>query len=514
MIKKHTLSIAVLMICPVILAQENEYIGKIHVTPISLQQRGDSVYAELRFDISGLNVDSRRSISLVPTLVTPEKKQSLPEVMLKGRQNYNIHRRKLALMSKREKNKYDKAAPYCILKGYKSDTPKTIHYYTAIAYEPWMADANLDLYEDLCGCGNLPRRIGISNLINQVTLEKIVILDPYEITPHLAYIRPIAEVVKHRELISETFLDFVVNKTDINPKFMNNQAELLKITNLINELDNDPDLKIEAIHVVGFASLEGSVDLNQRLSEGRANSLVAFLVPRFNYPRSFYNVEYGGENWSGLKDAVEKSDMPFRDQVLDIIDSGFRSESRNDTELNLRLKSLDNGGPYKYMLQTFYPSLRKAICKIDFEVSDFDVSHAKEVIMTKPQKLSLNEIFLVANTYEKGSREFVDLFETAVRLFPHDITANLNAASAALVRKDLISAERYLNKIKTKTDTPEYYNALGTLSMLKGDYEDAQTALRKAANAGLNEAMLNLEEIRKKQENILEMEQNKSGNKR
>ncbi|MGL5636586.1 MAG: DUF3868 domain-containing protein, partial [Bacteroidales bacterium] len=106
MIKKHTLSIAALLICPVILAQEKEYTGKIHVTPISLQQRGDSVYVELRFDISGLNVDSRRSISLIPTLVTPGKKQSLPEVMLKGRQNYNIHRRELALMSKREKSKY------------------------------------------------------------------------------------------------------------------------------------------------------------------------------------------------------------------------------------------------------------------------------------------------------------------------------------------------------------------------------------------------------------------------
>jgi hypothetical protein len=38
-------------------------------------------------------------------------------------------------------------------------------------------------------------------------------------------------------------------------------------------------------------------------------------------------------------------------------------------------------------------------------------------------------MYLVAQTYEPGSPEFNEVFDIAVRLFPDDETANLNAAS-------------------------------------------------------------------------------------
>ena len=33
-------------------AQQKEYSGKMHVTPLSLEQKGDSVYIRITFDIS------------------------------------------------------------------------------------------------------------------------------------------------------------------------------------------------------------------------------------------------------------------------------------------------------------------------------------------------------------------------------------------------------------------------------------------------------------------------------
>ncbi len=83
-----------------------------------------------------------------------------------------------------------------------------------------------------------------------------------------------------------------------------------------------------------------------------------------------------------------------------------------------------------------------AICKVNYEVRDFSVEEAKEIIKTRPQNLSLNEMFLVANTYPTGS-EFIDVFETAVRMYPQSEIANINAATAALSRNELVSAERY-----------------------------------------------------------------------
>ena len=99
------------------------------------------------------------------------------------------------------------------------------------------------------------------------------------------------------------------------------------------------------------------------------------------------------------------------------------------------------------------------------------MDEAKDMIKKRPQNLSLNELFLVADSYPKGSQEFVEVFETAVRLYPEDEVANINAASACLLRGDTLSAERYLKKVKSDKYLPEYNNAVGVLALLKGDYE-------------------------------------------
>jgi len=158
------------------------------------------------------------------------------------------------------------------------------------------------------------------------------------------------------------------------------------------------------------------------------------------------------------------------------------------------------GNPYRFMLREYYPHLRKAICKIEYDVQNFNIEQAKVLIHSRPQNLSLNEIYLVALTYKNGSPEFIELFETAVSVFPDDKIANLNAASAALSRKDTLLAEKYLKK--AETSTPEYENAVGVLHLLRGDYEQAKLHLNKAAESGLKQANLNLEELAKKEENI------------
>lgn len=495
-----------------LLAQQKEYSGQMQITPVAVEQRGDSLYVRLNVDISGINVDSRKSISLIPTLSASDNSLALPEVMVKGRENYHVYQREMSLMSERQKKAYDETAPYAVLKGFNAGSgKKRVEYSKAIKYEPWMADAQLDIYEDLCGCGNPFRRMGVTMLVNQISLEKIILIEPYVITPYLSYIQPNVETVKRRELVGEAFLDFVVNQTDIRPDYMSNPRELRKITDLISEVKDDQNLTVRAINVIGYASPEGTLANNKRLSEGRAKALVEYLVPKFNYPKDMYKVVFGGENWDGLKEEVEKSDMPYKQEVLDIIATiPAEIDYRTNTSRKKSLMMLRQGEPYRYMLREFFPSLRKAICQIDFEVKNFDISQAKEIIKSRPQNLSLSEMFMVANTYPKGSQEFVDLFETAARIFPDDPTANLNAAAAALSRGDLVYAQRHLDRAKTISDSREYDNTKGVLAMLKGDYDLAESLLNKAASAGLIEARQNLEELARKRENIAEIEVQKS----
>lgn len=477
-------------------AQQKEYKGTMSVNPLQLEQVGDSLLIAIDFDIRGVNVDSRRSISLIPTLVAPNNEKKLPEVMVKGRANYLTSQREVALMSKPERNLYEQNIPYAIVKGYKNDSQKKILYRKSIPFEPWMKDASLNIQEDLCGCGNQPRSLAVSQLVNRVQLEPIIL--PYEISVYLAYVQPEAEAVKKREMVGEAFLDFQVSKINILPEYMNNPRELKRITEMMEEVHKDEAITVKNISVIGYASPEGTLEFNEYLSEGRAKALVDYLRPKFDYPENMYSVEFGGENWKGLLETVNGSQMKYKEQVLSIL----TNETIDDQTRKDQLKKLLDGEPYRYMRKEYFPSLRKAICKIDYEIKGFEVVEAKEMLKTQPQNLSLNEMYLVANTYKPGSNEFIDLFETAVRLYPQDQTAILNAASAALSRKDTVLAERYLNRVKIRARIPEYDNAKGVLEMLKANYDIAEEHLKSAADAGLESAKQNLLEVKKKLENI------------
>lgn len=477
-------------------AQQPEYKGRMSIVPLQLAQEGDSLYIRIDFDIRGVNVDARRSISLIPILQAAGIEKKLPEVVVKGRINYLTSLREVAVMSKTERRFYEQHRPYTIIKGYKSKGVKRILYQQVIAFEPWMKEAKLNIQQDLCGCGNKPRSLSVSQLVHQVELERII--TPYQVAPRLAYVQPEVEVVKKRAVVSEAFLDFVVGKSDIRPDYMNNPKELKKITDMMQEIRSDQAITVHNIQVVGYASPEGGLSLNETLSERRANALVDYLVPRFDYPRSRYHIEFGGENWAGLFERVAQSHMPYKEMVLSILSD----QQISDATRKSRLKNFAEGEAYRYMLKTFYPSLRKAVCRIDYQVKPFNVDEARAVVAVRPQNLSLNELYLVANTYQVGSTEFIDLFETAVSMFPQDATANLNAASSALSRKDIVHAERYLNLAKSTPHTAQYNNAMGVLMMLKEDYRAAKEYLDAAANAGLEQAQWNVAEWTKKMENI------------
>lgn len=474
-------------------AQSRSFEGSITVNPVRLEQVGDSLYIDMDIVLNGVKVKSTRGVDLIPQLVSSEKSCNLPEVTMKGRDEYRVYERSLSLMNAAEKAGYEK--PY-IVKRVHRPTSETIQYRYILPYESWMADAHLDIQRDECGCGET-LLMKVEPVVDRVTLEYIP--EPYAIVPHMAFIKPVVEEIKRRDIQVESFLDFEVNKVDIRPEYMNNPQELAKIRTMIDELKSDPSVEVKSLDIVGYASPEGSLANNKRLSEGRAMALRDYLGSRYDFRRNQYQTIFGGENWDGLEKALEAGDMDYKEEVLAIIDN-----YPLETERKAKLKQLRGGMPYQYLLRNVYPRLRVAVCKVNFNVKNFDVEEAKEVIKTRPQNLSLNEMFMVANSYPAGSQEFVDVFEVAVRMYPENEIANMNAAAAAILRKDLVAAERYLNKVDSKE--PEYINLRGVVALLKGDYKQAEKYLKAAAGSGLEAAKDNLDELAKKKANIAEIE--------
>lgn len=487
------------LFCPVPGSMAQVRQGSVTVQVNELAQRGDSLYVDMAVTTEGRNVPSRMSADFTPVLVSGERSLALPAVSLMGRNSYRNHRRALALMSAKERGAYEKSAPYYVVPDYKGDS--RMDYRLALPYEAWMSSAQLTLQRIDCGCGK-SSVTDVRLLAGKVSLEEVIVIERYRIEPHLAYIRPEAEAVKSRAEQGESFLDFAVGKTAVNPEFGRNAAELEKIRRMIDLVQDDKDLTIKRIVIVGYASPEGSLAMNERLSEGRAKALRDYLQSRYPaIPGSLYSIRFGGENWDDLVKAVQTSDMPDKQAVLDIIDRYSIIGGRE-----AKLMALKGGTPWRYMLREMFPSLRKVTVTVDYDVRNFDAEEAKAVVKTRPQNLSLNELYLVANTYEPGSEDFNSLFETAVRFYPESVTATVNAAVAALERRDFVGAERYLRSVKSPDRIPECDNAWGLLLMLRDqDYDRAAPYFEAARAAGLKAAQQNLDEIDRLRRNLDEI---------
>lgn len=475
-------------------AKSKDYKGNVSIEPLRVEQHGSFLYVDMDVVLNDLKVKSAKSLELTPQVVSKSESKSLPNISLKGRDEYLSYERKVFIAGDKAAEKFD--LPYIAEKASKRKN-QTIKYSYIMPYEAWMTDARLVVQHGIAGCGEYEP--GATDVFGMISPEP----KPYVIIPHASFIRP-QTGPKQREIQAEVFLDFVVSKTDIRPNYMNNPTELAKIHKMIDELKSDPDIEINRLDIIGYASPEGTLAFNKRLSEGRAMALRNYLASRYDFPRNIYSIQFGGENWDGLVKALQSMDVDYKQDALDIINNNTIEGGRET-----KLMALRGGAPYRELLRNVFPTLRVAICKADYTIRDFNVDEAKEIIKTRPQSLSLDEMFMVANTYEVGSEEFVEVFATAVRMYPESELANVNAANAALQRNDTVSAARYLKNIKEPGDSPEYHNAMGALLMMQGEFDKAEQHLSKAAAAGLEAAKANMQELGNKKKSIAEIEARK-----
>lgn len=442
---------------------------------------GGSVEVRFMLDLDSLELGSNRFIHLTPALVNGDSVCALAPLTIAGRRQDIVHQRirKDGILIRRYKNE-----------------KQTFDYRDMTLYKDWMNGSRLMLVQDLCGCGGA--------LVEQhmTPLKEVLFEVPvYHVRPAFAFLAPRVEAVKHREESGRAFLDFPVNQTRIYPDYRNNRAELEKIRATVDLVRSDTNTHITHISIHGYASPEGSYTNNRRLAQGRAEALKQYVRGQYNFDDRIFSVQSTPEDWEGLKEQIEESNLEKREEVLEIIALDMEEDAKN-----FRLQQIDGRKTYDYLLQHIYPSLRHSDYTVAYTVRAFSVEEAKRLLKTRPQLLSLDEMYRIAATYETGSPEFKEVFDIAVRLFPDDETANLNAALVAAGEQNCQKAEKYLEKAG---DTPEAIHARGVLYMMTGRYEMAKELLARAKEAGIPQAEENLKQLHLKTENEKQIRGNK-----
>lgn len=434
-----------------------------------INRNQDLMTVNMDLDLSKFDVNSNRAILLTPYIVKGEESVALPALGFYGRDRYFYYIRN-------EKQITDSEIRDAYME---SEIPEYIPYLANVPFEKWMTGADLVIERKVFGC------------CGKLEEEDYCMLDRYKVyVPQYIYVKPPKpEIRKERFIEGNAYVDYPVSETDIYPDYHNNTVELAKIRSTIDSVKFDQDVSVTSIFIKGFASPESPYDNNTRLAKGRTQSIKDYVLNMYSFDNQVINTNYEPENWEGLREYLVSSSLPYKNQILKLIDSDIEPD-RKEWLIKSQYQS-----DYKFLLENCYPYLRRTYYRIDYVVRPFtegDVDHIRELVSTRPQNLSLQEFYLAAQDLDPESEEFQEIFDVAVRMYPEDEIANLNAANVAMQRGDLKSAEKYLAR---SGNSAEAIYARGVYRVLNEEYDEAKGFFMVASSMGLSDVDAQLKEI-------------------
>ena len=444
-------------------------VNGVTVESYTMQRDGSFVIVDMDIDISNLDVKGSDAVVLTPHIVGEEHSLALKSVAIYGRNRDFYYQRNSDIAPTTSDD--------MVLRSNKR--PEVVSYRAMATFESWMDGSQLIFERADYGCNNSTIGKEGSVLVDRFPME------PYK--PTFIYIRPEGELVKSREVSGAAYVDFPVSQVDIRPAYRNNNAELAKITGSIDLVKADSDATITAITIKGYASPESPYDNNSRLARERTEALKRYVEALYNFDSNLITASYEPEDWSGLEAYVAASELANKSAILAIIHS--------DDDLDRKEWLIKSNYPedYAYLLKNSYPALRRSEYTIYYSLPKYnEPSEIERMLNIEPQKLSLEEFFILAETYEVGSDELDELWEVAVRLFPEDEIANFNAANSAMDKGDLERAVRYLDKAGER---PEVEYSRGCVKLLGGDNEAAIKHFEMAQSQGVVEATQAIEAV-------------------
>lgn len=275
-------------------------------------------------------------------------------------------------------------------------------------------------------------------------VKKVVEPTPIDLEygPQLSIELPVKKERSHTLAIR---LTYPLNKTYIVPTLHKNAQELDRINKDIAELKAHSDYKITGIRIEGFASPEGPYDNNMRLAEGRARTIMEYVIGKTNWSRSLFSLGRMEENWQGLQDTLNANpNLPARDEALKLL-----AEQMDKEQVKQSLKKLKN---YSALIAQVYTYLRLSAYTVDYELPVYPLPKAKELILSDPKSLNPEEIYAVALDYGLDSSKGMEALNILQRLYPDSELARCYRAVKALDSKRPEEVVRDLEPIMVKSD--------------------------------------------------------------
>lgn len=148
---------------------------------------------------------------------------------------------------------------------------------------------------------------------------------------------------------------FDLNSHEIDLEIGGNRQMLNSIIADLQEIHDDETKELDGVRILGYASPEGNIDYNERLSLLRAEAIKNYILENTTIPAKHFQTKAMGENWEELVTLLNQSTWSKASFVVEII-----SQTEEGVDPELEIKRILGLSGYNEMVDRFYGKLRTA----------------------------------------------------------------------------------------------------------------------------------------------------------
>jgi tetratricopeptide (TPR) repeat protein len=265
-------------------------------------------------------------------------------------------------------------------------------------------------------------------------------------------------------------INYVINQSNIRPTELK-KDDITLLKQYIAKVPNDPNLQLKGAVVSSYASPDGKLDLNTKLSEKRGTSADKFIKNEFKKidaakADGFFNEMTTPEDWEGFKTEVENSNIQDKDLILRVLSMYSDPDVREKEIRNM-------SSAFEALKTDILPKLRRSKMTINVD----SIGRTDEQILAQmkadPKVLSLEEM-LHAGSLTTDANEKLAFYQATAEKFPKCIRAHNNVGCAFLELGKPDDALASFDKAKAIQNNDVVKSNTGFAYLVKGDQAKAE----------------------------------------
>ncbi len=301
---------------------------------------------------------------------------------------------------------------------------------------------------------------------------------------------PSFEADNYQKIIKEqkeTQILYTINKADVRANQLS-KAEIKEFEQFLKNVTKDERRTLTSNDIVAYASPDGGVELNGKLSEKRASSAKTAFIKNITKKvkaaqEAPLNISQISQDWEGFQELVSASNIQDKELILRVLSMYSDPEVREREIKNM-------SSVFKTLADKVLPELRRARFIANVEYKNWTDEELVQLINENIDQLD-EEALLYGATLVNSAAAKQNIYAKAAEKFNSSRAYN-NMAALYLKGEKTAEAKSALAKMSDKT--PSYYYNMAVVALQEKNYKAAADYISKSnlKEASYNQAILDI----------------------